>query len=67
MTRSMGFTRDAERFADLDRAALHNALLALHTCPNCRRYLIPVAFCGDTYGCCHCHETWHIPTEAHNV
>jgi ribosomal protein L37AE/L43A len=52
------------RFEDLDRTALHNALLALHTCPNCRADLLPVAFCEDVWGCRPCRETWNIRAEA---
>jgi hypothetical protein len=57
----MGFSRDAERFADMDKAALHNALLALRVCPGCRGDLLPVAFASEVYGCGACRETWHLP------
>ena len=63
MSRSMGFMADAARFEDMDRAALHNALLALHTCPKCRLDLLPVANSADVWGCKDCRETWHVPTD----
>ena len=56
--------RTDNRFEELDKAALHNALLALKTCPNCRGDLLPIAFCAEVYGCRPCHETWHIPVTA---
>ena len=49
------------RFEAIDRAALHNALLELHTCPRCRADLLPIAGCAHVYGCPDCRETWHIP------
>lgn len=51
------------RFEALDKAALHNALLALHTCPHCRNDLLPVALVDHVFGCEQCRETWHIPEE----
>lgn len=48
----------------VDKAALYNALLALHVCPNkrCGRPdLQPVALSEDTWGCAQCHETWYLP------
>jgi hypothetical protein len=53
-------TRIDNRFEDIDKAALHNALLALHTCPHCRDDLQPVNFLFDVYGCAKCKETWYI-------
>lgn len=53
-----------DRFRDIDRAALHNALLALKTCPRCRADLEPVAFAADVYGCAACKETHHIAAGA---
>lgn len=53
--------KEDHRFASIDRAALHNALLALRTCPHCRADLQPVAYCADVYGCEACKETWHLP------
>jgi len=44
----------------MDKAALHNARLALKQCPVCDRDLLPVAYCANTYGCSHCKETWSI-------
>ena len=55
--------RTDNRFEDIDKAALHNALLNLHTCPNCRRNLQPVALFEDVWGCASCKETWHLPKE----
>jgi ribosomal protein L37AE/L43A len=55
--------RTENRFEDIDRAALHNALLKLHVCVHCRRDLQPVALLADVWGCAHCRETWHIPEE----
>lgn len=52
------------RFEDMDRAALHDALLALRTCPRCRGDLQPVALCEDVWGCRPCHETWYLPAQA---
>jgi len=52
-----------------DKAALYQALLALHTCPHCRADLQPVALCADVWGCQgngarpHPVETWHIPAD----
>jgi len=54
--------RQNNRFEQIDKAALHNALLDLHTCPRCRDDLKPVALCEDVFGCQRCKETWHIPT-----
>jgi hypothetical protein len=50
----------------VDKAALNNALLALHICPRprCgRAELLPVALCEDVWGCAQCHETWYLPPE----
>lgn len=44
----------------IDKAALHNALLQLHTCPRCRRDLQSVALCENVWGCKSCKETWHV-------
>lgn len=49
------------RFENLDKAALSTALLELHTCPQCRVALRPVALCQGVYGCPDCKETWHLP------
>ena len=55
-----------DRFEAIDKAALHNALLALKQCPHCRRNLQPVALFEDVYGCDgkqwphHDFETWHL-------
>jgi uncharacterized protein YbaR (Trm112 family) len=49
------------RFEQIDKAALHNALLELRTCPHCRSDLQPVALLENVYGCPKCRETWHIP------
>lgn len=54
--------RQDNRYEALDKAALYDALLALKTCPNCRRDLRPVAYCADVWACVTCDETWHIPT-----
>lgn len=45
----------------MDKAALHNALLALHTCPKCRRDIRPV-WTGepDMWACVTCDKTWHV-------
>ena len=53
------------RFEALDKAALHNALLALKTCPRCRADLRPVALFEDVWGCKEGHtlETWYLPKE----
>ena len=51
------------RFEDVDKSALYNALLKLHSCPNCRRNLQPVAFCEDVWGCGECKETWYVPKD----
>lgn len=61
MSRPMGWARDAERFRDLDSAALYSALLALRVCPNCRGDLGPVAFYEDVWLCVACRESWHLP------
>lgn len=55
------FRSDAARFEDIDRAALHRALLALHACPHCRAELVPVASLADVWACPACRETWHVP------
>ena len=47
----------------IDRAALHNALLALDVCPRCRGDLQPVAYAVNTWGCTACRETWFRPEE----
>ena len=51
------------RFEAVDRAALHRALLALHTCPRCRGDLLPVASLDAVWGCRRCGETWHLPED----
>ena len=51
-----------DRFEAMDKAALHNALLNLRTCPHCRNDLQPVALFEDVWGCRACDETWHLPT-----
>ena len=56
----MATMRQDNRWEAIDKAALHNALLALHTCPRCRADLQPVAFCGDVWGCRDCRETWYV-------
>ncbi len=53
----------SNEYEAMDKAALHNALLALHTCPTCRNDLQPVAFSADVWGCAECRETWHLPEE----
>lgn len=53
--------RTDNRWEAMDKAALNSALLALHTCPNCRGDLRPVALCDDVWGCTACKETWHLP------
>ena len=53
--------RQDNRFEEIDRAALHNALLALRWCPHCRTDLRPVAFCEDVWVCELCAETWYLP------
>lgn len=57
------FRSEAERFSDLDDAALNAAMLAQRTCPHCRRDLQPVALFEDVWGCSSCRETWHLPKE----
>lgn len=55
--------RQDNRFEAIDKAALHNALLDLKTCPRCYADLRPVAFFKDVWGCdskLHSFETWHI-------
>jgi hypothetical protein len=52
------------RWEDLDKAALNDALLALRTCPNCRGDLQPVAFFDSVWGCKPCKETWYLPEKA---
>ena len=49
-----------------DKAALRDALVALHVCPNkgCGRgNLSPVGLCVDVWGCVQCGETWYVPPE----
>jgi hypothetical protein len=56
--------RTDNRWEEMDKDALHTALLALHTCPHCRSDLRPVALFEDVWGCAdpsHSFETWHIP------
>jgi ribosomal protein L37AE/L43A len=62
----MGFTADAERFEELDTAALRAARLNMRSCPNCGTALRPVAFTEDVWGCSECHETWHLPSDDHD-
>ena len=52
--------RRDNRFDDIDSAALNTALLALKTCPRCRRDLQRVGRCPDVWGCATCRETWHL-------
>jgi hypothetical protein len=52
-------TTHADRYEAIDKAALYDALVALHTCPRCRADLQPVAFLEDTWGCAVCCETWY--------
>jgi ribosomal protein L37AE/L43A len=51
-----------DRWEAFDKGALYEALLALHTCPKCRRDLRPV-WSGekDVWACVTCDETWHVP------
>ena len=59
-----GTMRLDNRWEQVDQAALHNALLALKTCPRCRADLQPVGpGLADVWGCSECKETWYIPTE----
>ena len=60
----LGFMAEAERFADVDKAALEKALLGLKVCPHarCRRSLERVALGKDVWGCATCRETWYLPT-----
>ena len=60
--------RTDNRFESIDRAALHDALLAMGRCPHCRTVLRPVAFFDHVYGCAgvativqHDPETWYLP------
>jgi len=55
--------RPDSRFESVDRAALHNARLALRQCPHCARDIAPVALCEDVWGCAACKETWHLPKD----
>jgi hypothetical protein len=58
--------RSDNRFEEIDRAALSNALIKMHICPHCRNDLKPVAFFEDVWGCndkSHIMETWHIPKD----
>lgn len=54
-------------YSDTDKTALNNALLAMQTCPHCRRDLYPVALFDSVYGCQggpnkeHPFETWYLP------
>jgi len=51
-------------YADIDKQALYNALLALHTCPHCRADLLLVGpMLNHVYGCATCRETWFIKEE----
>ncbi len=60
--------RRDDRFADMDRAALHNARLEMRQCPHCARDLQPVAFFPpETMGCGHCKETWYLPDPPREV
>lgn len=55
--------RNTNEYEAVDKAALYDALLQLHQCPNrhCRRTdLKLVAYTKDVYGCPDCKETWHI-------
>jgi hypothetical protein len=58
--------RADNRFEDIDKGALVAALLALKTCPHCRRDLQPVAGFSEVWGCAgeqypqHRPETWHL-------
>lgn len=59
--------RTENRWEDTDKAALVNALLALKTCPRCRRDLHLVAFLDHVYGCADCRETWHYPEDEKEI
>lgn len=62
VSRALGFLGDAERFADIDRAALTDALLALRVCPRCRCKIRLVGpSLARVFGCAECKETWHLP------
>lgn len=51
------------RFEEIDKAALRASLLRLHTCPNCRGDLEPLAKrFKDVWHCHECYEQWHVPT-----
>jgi len=62
----LGF--DNSRFDEIDKAALHNALLALKTCPLCRRDLRQVKHSEDgrsappenLWACVTCDEAWEV-------
>ena len=52
---------DKFEYESMDKKALHDALLKLHTCPNCRGKLRPVTFFdSNVVGCANCKETWCI-------
>ena len=53
--------RHDNRFKEVDKAALHRALLNLGVCPNCRNDLQPVALFDEVEGCSDCRETWYMP------
>ncbi len=53
------------QYEEMDKKALHDALLALHTCPHCRSDLQPVALYEDVWGCHSCKETWYLPKDDH--
>jgi ribosomal protein L37AE/L43A len=52
-----------DRFESIDRAALHNALLAMKTCPHCRADLLVYPLADNVWGCQACKETWYLPKE----
>ncbi len=52
--------RRDDRFDDIDKAALHNALLDLGQCPHCRRPLRTAQVPG-LVGCVTCDKAWPAP------
>jgi len=52
--------KEDNRWEEIDKAALHNALLEMKKCPRCQQDLQPVVFFEDVWGCSDCKETWHL-------
>lgn len=51
----------ARDYEATDKAALRQALLNLHTCPECRDDLRPVALFDQVWWCERCRESFYIP------